>query len=87
MLKLVRSGENDANDGAEVLIHVRYLASGEIMTIDKCPPQLTAQEWRDLLLNEVSKYYQTFAGGRGFFRLPRHVYDAVLADVTPMAAE
>ncbi|MDI9849762.1 hypothetical protein QM467_17085 [Rhodoblastus sp. 17X3] len=57
------------------------------MTIDKCPPQLTAQEWRDLLLNEAGRYYQTFAGARGFFRLPRHVYDALLANVTPMAAE
>ena len=87
MLKAVKSGGQSPVAVDEVLIHVRYLASGEIMTIDKCPVQLTAQEWRDLLLTEASKYYQTFAGGRGFFRLPRHVYDAVLPEAAALAAE
>ena len=49
--------------------------------------EMSAQEWRDLLLTDAADYYQTFAGARGFFRLPRHVYDAILANVTPMAAE
>jgi len=87
MLKVVQSGDQSHKIGDEVLIHVRYLASGEIMTIDKCPAQLTAQEWRDLLLTEASTYYQTFAGGRGFFRLRRHVYEAVIPEAAPMAAE
>lgn len=87
MLKLVQSDDRNSQVGNDVLIHVRHLSGGQVMTIDKCPPQLTAQEWRDLLLNEAGGHYQTFAGARGFFRLPRHVYDALLANVTPMAAE
>jgi hypothetical protein len=87
MLKLVQSDDSNSHVGNEVLIHVRYLSGGQVMTIDKCPPQLTAQEWRDLLLSEAGGHYRTFAGARGFFRLPRHVYDALLANVIPMAAE
>jgi hypothetical protein len=71
----------------EVLIHIRHLPSGEILTIDRLPPQLTAPEWRRLLLEKASKYYQTFANARGFFRLPRNVYNSLVADVTPQAAE
>ena len=87
MLTLVQSDDQPGHVADEVLIHVRYLPSGAVMTIDKRPPQLTAQEWRDLLLSQAPGHYQTFAGARGFFRLPRRVYDALLANVTPMAAE
>lgn len=69
----------------DVLIHVRYWPSSEIMSIDKLPPELTAQAWRDLLVAEASAHYQTFTGGRGFFRLPRGVYDRIAAQVTPPA--
>lgn len=87
MLTLVHSDANGGQTGRDVLIHVRHLPSGEVLMIDKCPPQLTAQEWRDLLLREASDHYQAFVGARGFFRLPRRVYDAIVANVTPMAAE
>ena len=87
MLKLVPSDNNDENISEDILIHIRYLASGAVMTIDRLPPQLTAQEWRDRLLEQAGEYYQTFAGARGFFRLPRRVYDALLPEATPMAAE
>jgi hypothetical protein len=87
MLTLVQSGDHYDKVSDEVLIHVRYLSSGAVMTIDRCPPQLTAQEWRDLLLKDAPGHYRTFAGARGFFRLPRAVFDALIADVTPMAAE
>jgi hypothetical protein len=87
MLKLVESDNTGAKISNEVLIHARHLPNGQVMSIDRCPPQLTAQEWRDLLLVEAPGYYQPFANARGFFRLPRHVYDSLLAKVTPMAAE
>lgn len=87
MLKLVKSDEQNNKSGDDVLIHVRYLPSGAVMMIDKCPAHLTAQEWRDLLLTEAPGHYQTFVGSRGFFRLPRNVYNALVVDVTPMAAE
>jgi hypothetical protein len=57
------------------------------MSIDRRPSQLTAQEWRTLLLRKASPYYQPLANARGFFRLPRPVYDDVLAQATPLAAE
>ena len=75
---------NDYNEG-DVLIHVRYFANGAVMFIDKCPAQLTALEWREMLLKAAPGLYQTFAGARGFFRLPRHIYDSLLATMTPMA--
>jgi hypothetical protein len=87
MLKIVKSDEKHNKSADDVLIHVRYLSSGAVMLIDKCPAHFTAQEWRDLLLREASGYYQTFVGSRGFFRLPRNIYNALVADVTPMAAE
>jgi hypothetical protein len=87
MLKLVQSDNNAQKIGDEILIHIRYLSSGAVMTIDRLPPQLTAQEWRDRLLEQAGDYYQTFAGARGFFRLPRRVYDALLPEVTSIAAE
>jgi hypothetical protein len=87
MLKLVHDEKKSEDKANDVLIHVRHLSSGEVLSIDRQPPQLSAQEWRDLLLTVAPGYYQTFVGARGFFRLPRHVYDAILANVTPMAAE
>jgi hypothetical protein len=87
MLKLVHS-ENAAGPAVDdVLIHVRHLPNGQVMTIDRQPPQLTAQEWRDQLLAEAPQYYQTFANARGFFRLPRNVYDTLIVQITPLAAE
>jgi hypothetical protein len=87
MLKLVQTDDQRTTHSDCILIHVRYLSNSDVMTIDKCPPHLTAQEWRNLLLSEAPGCYQTFAGARGCFRIPRHVYDGILANVTPMAAE
>ena len=87
MLTLVESDKFGLRDGDDVLIHVRCLPDGRVTMIDRCPPQLTAQEWRNRLLTEASEYYQPFANARGFFRLPRPVYDNLVADATPMAAE
>jgi hypothetical protein len=82
-----QSDNRSGQAGDEVLIHIRHLPSGEILTIDSVPPQLTAEEWRRLLLDRASNYYKTFANARGFFRLPRQVYNALVAEVTPLAAE
>jgi hypothetical protein len=87
MLTLVHSDAKAGPAGGDVLIHVRHLNTGEVLSIDRCPPRLTAQEWRDLLLTEASDHYQAFVGARGFFRLPRAVYDGLVAQATPMAAE
>lgn len=88
MLKVVSS--NDAAAIAaqeEVLIHIRHAPNGSVLFIDRCPATMTAQQWRDYLLTEAGSYYQTFTGARGFLRLPRAVYDSLVAKVLPLAAE
>ena len=40
--------------------------------------QLSAGEWLKHLLATASSHYQTLAGGRGFFRIPRDDYAALL---------
>jgi hypothetical protein len=74
-----------AND--DVLIHVRYWPNSDIMNIDRLPQGVSAQNWHDLLVMDDDAHYQTFAGGRGFFRLPRRVYDNLSAQATQIAAE
>lgn len=80
-----KTAEKQASD---VLIHVRYTPSAEIFFIDACPADLTAREWLNVLLAGASDYYQTLAGGRGFFRIPRNVFDAISGQpVLAQAAE
>ena len=68
--------------GAEdILIHVRFFPSSEINSIGEKPAHLTADEWYNRLLETARPYYQTFAGGRGFFRIPRPRFEAILKDV------
>jgi hypothetical protein len=62
---------------AEVLIHVRFLPSAEIFSIDGRPEHLPPRVWLDRLLEAASMHYQALAGGRGFFRIPRATFDAI----------
>lgn len=64
---------------AEVLIHVRYQPNAQIFSIDECPKTLSPRDWLDRLLAGASEHYQTLAGGRGFFRIPRDRFEAILA--------
>ncbi|WP_315767831.1 MULTISPECIES: hypothetical protein [unclassified Bradyrhizobium] len=64
----------------EVLIHVRFFPSSEINSIGEKPAHLTANAWYELLLEKARPHYQTFAGGRGFFRIPRPRFEAILKD-------
>jgi len=61
----------------EVLVHIRFYPNSEVATIDGRPDQLTAREWFERLHAAASRHYQTFAGGRGFFRIPRSTYNAI----------
>ncbi|CCE06943.1 conserved hypothetical protein [Bradyrhizobium sp. STM 3843] len=65
----------------DVLIHVRFFPSSEINSIGERPAHLTADAWYKLLLERARPHYQTFAGGRGFFRIPRPRFEAILKDV------
>lgn len=64
-----------------VLIHVRFFANSEINSIGEKPANLTADAWYNLLLAKARPYYQTFAGGRGFFRIPRPSFEAIVKDI------
>ena len=61
----------------EVLIHVRFRPDGLIATIDGCPDGVSLQDWYVRLREAGTQHYQTFAGGRGFFRIPRAKYDSI----------
>ena len=62
----------------EVLIHVRFHPNAEVNTIDQCPEHLHRQDWFFRLCYGAPLNYQTFAGGRGFFRLQRSCFEAIL---------
>ncbi|MGY3452673.1 hypothetical protein ACVILH_005015 [Bradyrhizobium sp. USDA 4353] len=65
----------------EVLIHVRFFPNSDINMIGEKPAGLTANQWYERLLDVARPHYQTFAGGRGFFRIPRPCFEAILKDV------
>lgn len=65
----------------EVMIHVRFLPSAEIFTIDAKPESLSPREWYNKLYMGYAQYYQARANGRGFFRLPRPVFDTLMGDL------
>ncbi len=65
----------------EVLIHVRFFPSSEINSIGEKPAGLTDKQWYERLLDMARPHYQTFAGGRGFFRIPRPHFEAILKDI------
>jgi hypothetical protein len=62
----------------EVLVHVRYQSNGEVFSIDEKPERLSPGEWLKHLMETASPYYQTFAGGRGFFRIPRSNFETLI---------
>jgi uncharacterized protein (DUF58 family) len=63
----------------EVLIHVRFHPNAQVNTIDKCPEGLSGQDWFYRLRTAATQHYQTFAGGRGVFRMPRSTFEAILS--------
>ncbi|GLH75446.1 hypothetical protein SSBR45G_03540 [Bradyrhizobium sp. SSBR45G] len=65
----------------DVLIHVRFFPNSDINTIGEKPAGLTANQWYERLLDMARPHYQTFAGGRGFFRIPRPCFEAILKDL------
>lgn len=65
----------------EVLIHVRFNPSSEIISIGERPAHLSAEQWYQRLLELARPHYQTFAGNRGFFRIPRACFDGIIKEV------
>jgi hypothetical protein len=63
----------------DVLIHVRYHPNADVYMIDACPKHLTPQQWLGVLWTEAPSQYLGLSGGRGFFRIPRSAYEAILS--------
>jgi hypothetical protein len=62
-----------------VLIHVRFHPNAQIFTIDSRPEHISPQDWFYLLCYAAPQQYQVFAGGRGFFRMRRGHFEAILS--------
>lgn len=69
----VRAAASDA-----VLVHVRYHPNGEVLSIGEKPERLSESQWLKHLLDTASPHYQAFAGGRGFFRIPRGDFESLI---------
>ncbi len=79
-LALVRDiQETEVAAPDNVLVHVRFYSNGVISSIGEKPQALDDREWFERLLTQAPEYYQVLAGGRGFFRIPRPRFDAILA--------
>ena len=63
----------------DVLIHVRFHPNAQIFTIDSRPEHISPQDWFYLLCYAAPQQYQVFAGGRGFFRMRRGHFEAILS--------
>jgi hypothetical protein len=66
-----------STSATDVLVHVRYRPDGEIFSIGEKPERLSASQWLKHLFAMASPHYQTLAGGRGFFRIPRETFEAL----------
>jgi hypothetical protein len=74
VVALSRTGTRAGND---VLIHVRFHPSADIAAIDERPQHLSNFDWFKRLCEGAAQHYQTFAGGRGLFRIPRPTFEAI----------
>lgn len=77
LAKIVQSQTERQPD--DVLIHVRFQPNAEIFTIDAKPEELSPRDWFNRLYMGVPQHYQTLANGRGFFRIPRMTFEALLS--------
>ncbi len=63
-----------------VTLHVRFANDGTVAEISDRPAELTPQQWFNKLSEAIGmKAYQTFAGGRGVFKIARDQIEALKA--------
>ncbi|CCE09102.1 conserved hypothetical protein [Bradyrhizobium sp. STM 3843] len=61
-----------------VTLHVRFASDGTVAEISERPAGLTPQQWFNRLSEAIGmKAYQTFAGGRGVFKVARDQVEAL----------
>lgn len=61
------------------MVLVRFHPDSRIWEIGERPESLDKEEWYKLLCERAGDKYQTRAGGRGFFRIPRAELEALKA--------
>jgi hypothetical protein len=64
----------------DVLIHIRFHPNADVAWIGVEPPAHIS--WKDLYVHlrmEAADHYRGLIGGRGFFRIPRAKYDAIVS--------
>ncbi|MFG1320953.1 hypothetical protein [Xanthobacter autotrophicus] len=61
----------------DVLIHVRFSPSAEVLTIDRLPEGVAPKAWFERLFLSAAPYYRTLSNGRGFFRIPAEAFATV----------
>ncbi len=69
-----------------VVIHVRFANDGAVQEIGERPAGIPAQAWFGRLWKKAGDRFQTFAGGRGIFRLPRAELEELRAQGAEPAA-
>ncbi|WP_257170748.1 hypothetical protein [Bradyrhizobium sp. SRS-191] len=63
-----------------ITLHVRFAPDGTVAEISERPAALTPQQWFNKLSDAIGmKAYQTFAGGRGVFKVARDQIEALKA--------
>ena len=63
-----------------ITLHVRFAPDGTVAEISERPAALTPQQWFNKLSEAIGmKAYQTFAGGRGMFKVARDQVEALKA--------
>lgn len=77
--RVVREVAAEANE-PEVLIHVRFHPNSDVAMIGEQPEHLKPHEWYARLCEGAYMHYLGLAGGRGFFRIPRSKFNAILAE-------
>jgi hypothetical protein len=61
-----------------ITLHVRFAPDGTVAEISERPASLTPQQWFNKLSDAIGmKAYQTFAGGRGVFKVARDQVEAL----------
>ena len=51
------------------LVHVVFAVDGTARKISACPPEMSAQDWFNILSRDTRERYEALSGGRGVFRL------------------
>lgn len=73
-------------ESGTVIIHVRFAPNGAVVEISERPAAVSPQDWFNCLSARAGGTYQTFAGGRGVFRLTRSQIDALKDESASSAA-